>query len=165
MQKYVQMILVVVAVLCVPWMLLTRPLILRSRMKKQAGRTCACALTLLPCFLEPIAAAHILPPSFLPFLFFSPFFSLLLLCLPPNKTPPAPLTPPVASNKKRFSARDPCRTKMRSSSTPTRTAATMRWERAELWGSCTRETTSQPKTEGQGPASAGQRGRGATRVG
>ena len=129
MQKYVQMILVVVAVLCVPWMLLTRPLILRSRMKKQAGRTCACALTLLPCFLEPIAAAHILPPSFLPFLFFSPFFSLLLLCLPPNKTPPAPLTPPVASNKKRFSARDPCRTKMRSSSTPTRTAATMRWER------------------------------------
>lgn len=29
------MALVIVAVLCVPWMLLVRPLILRSRMKKQ----------------------------------------------------------------------------------------------------------------------------------
>lgn len=30
------MILVVIAVLCVPWMLLVRPLILRNRMKKEA---------------------------------------------------------------------------------------------------------------------------------
>jgi V-type H+-transporting ATPase subunit a len=35
-QKSIQMILVVVAVLCVPWMLLVRPLILRQRLKKQA---------------------------------------------------------------------------------------------------------------------------------
>eukprot|EP00056_Hartaetosiga_gracilis_P005753 m.88508 g.88508 ORF g.88508 m.88508 type:complete len:839 (+) comp12269_c0_seq1:132-2648(+) len=34
-QQVIQMALVVIAVICVPWMLLTRPLILRSRMKKR----------------------------------------------------------------------------------------------------------------------------------
>lgn len=35
-QKSVQMGLVVIAVLCVPWMLLVRPLILRKRMQREA---------------------------------------------------------------------------------------------------------------------------------
>lgn len=34
-QKTIQMLLVIVAVLCVPWMLLVRPLILRKRMKEK----------------------------------------------------------------------------------------------------------------------------------